>query len=523
MLINSTIVSIPYTAKNSQTKRSMNLLCELYKHNQNRLWDLYEGNIDATIVDEQGRTIDNPTNFFEEDVIYKGIVDPADSSERNLNKCYIKENPIKYSEIRINKTGRIDSPNYYTMRVYFPLECVHTYYKAATKYLVSIYTYVREAARSKRLYLYSNIINSFDNLACAPKIYKGNRYQEYQDINIYDFYELINRGVERSEYIIHINIQPVYVEEDSAYAFNDIKPGSSSLSYYKDSILQVIPSFDIINRKVRVRFERNGDEINIFNYIYDNYERDMLIYLRYFIVNKYDEIIYIDNPVLLKEGDESSITFRDLFGEKFTSWSDWEEGMQLYVSTEAYAYKGGMSEKDLEDFRNKLVEGDWIDCFNISIASDTIPIIYDIYKFIPQFILPNNDVNNIDNINLTNIDMIINSYNVTNEIINKNINVNQTSVGNGLVKPVFFKAYDISKIKVHRDVYENICVNLDEYKNKVNKFYIKICGNYFVEYARTIDGVIFNINGAVITSNTGTYYICDADKNFITSGKYECE
>ena len=98
MLINSTIVSIPYTAKNSQIKRSMNLLCELYKYNQSKSWDLYEGNIDATIVDEQGRTIDNPTNFFEEDVVYKGIVDPVlDSDSENLNKCYIKENPIKYS------------------------------------------------------------------------------------------------------------------------------------------------------------------------------------------------------------------------------------------------------------------------------------------------------------------------------------------------------------------------------------------------------------------------------------------
>ena len=493
----------------------MNLLCELYKHNQNKLWNLYEGNIDATIVDEQGRTIDNPSNFFEEDVVYKGIVDPALDSDSN--KCYIKENPIKYSEINIDKTDKIDSPNYYTVRVYFPLECIHTYYRAATKYLVSVYTYIKKDAYTlpKRLYLYSNIIDSFDNLACAPKVYKGNRYQEYQDINIYDFYELINSGVERSEYIIHINIQPVYVEKNSAYAFNDIKPGNSSLSYYRDSILQVIPSFDIINRKVQVRFERNGDEINIFKYISDNYEPNMLIYLRYFIVNKYDEIIYIDNPVLLKEGDESSITFEDLFGEQFKSWSDWEEGMQLYVSAEAYSYKGEMGEEDLKDFRNKLIGGDWIDCFNISISSDTIPITSDIYKFI----LPND----IDNITLTDIDMTINSYNVTNEIINKNINVSQTSVSNGLVKPVFFKAYDISKIKVHRDVYENICVNLDEYKNKVNKFYIKICGNYFVEYARTIDGVIFNINGAVITSNTGTYYICDADKNFITSGKYECE
>lgn len=497
----------------------MNLLCELYKHNQNKLWNLYEGNIDATIVDEQGRTIDNPSNFFEEDVVYKGIVDPALDSDSN--KCYIKENPIKYSEINIDKTDKIDSPNYYTVRVYFPLECIHTYYRAATKYLVSVYTYIKKDVYTlpKRLYLYSNIIDSFDNLACAPKVYKGNRYQEYQDINIYDFYELINSGVERSEYIIHINIQPVYVEGNSAYAFNDIKPGSSSLSYYRDSILQVIPSFDIINRKVQVRFERNNDEINIFKYISDNYEPNMLIYLRYFIVNKYDEIIYIDNPVLLKEGDESSIAFDDLFGERFKSWSDWEEGMQLYVSAEAYAYKGKMDEEDLKDFRNKLIGGDWIDCFNISIASDTIPITSDIYKFILR-----SGIDNIKYINLTDIeDMTINSYNVTNEIINKNINVSQSSVSNGLVKPVFFKAYDISKIKVHRDVYENICVNLDEYKNKVNKFYIKICGNYFVEYARTIDGVIFNINGAVITSNTGTYYICDADKNFITSGKYECE
>ena len=41
-----------------------------------------------------------------------------------------------------------------------------------------------------------------------------------------------------------------------------------------------------------------------------------------------------------------------------------------------------MEEEDLEDFRNKLIEGDWIDCFNISIASDTIPITSNIYKFI---------------------------------------------------------------------------------------------------------------------------------------------
>ena len=168
MLINSTIVSIPYTAKNSQIKRSMNLLCELYKYNQSKSWDLYEGNIDATTVDEQGRTIDNPSNFFEEDVVYKGIADPAlDSSAKNPNKCYIKENPIKYSEITINKTGRIDSPNYYTVRVYFPLECIHTYYRSATKYLVSIYTYIKKDAHTlpKRLYLYSNIIDSFNNLA----------------------------------------------------------------------------------------------------------------------------------------------------------------------------------------------------------------------------------------------------------------------------------------------------------------------------------------------------------------------
>ena len=36
-------------------------------------------------------------------------------------------------------------------------------------------------------------------------------------------------------------------------------------------------------------------------------------------------------------------------------------------------------------------------------------------------------------------------------------------------------------------------------------------------------GVLFTINGSNITSNTGNYYICNENKEFITSGKYVCE
>ena len=98
-----------------------------------------------------------------------------------------------------------------------------------------------------------------------------------------------------------------------------------------------------------------------------------------------------------------------------------------------------------------------------------------------------------------------------------------TSGVSGVIKPVFYQTFPIEKIVVHRDVTQNVCINLDEYKSKASKLYIKICGNYFQEYSRTIDGVLFTINGSNITSNTGNYYICNENKEFITSGKYVCE
>lgn len=498
MLISSTRVSIPYTANNSSTKRSMNLLCKLIKtSNDNVLRDVYEGSINAKIS-AGGRMVDNPDSFFDMDVVYKGFE----------QKCYIKENPIKHSLIETSKND-MQETSAYIVRVYFPMEGIYTYYKNAIRYHVSIYTYMKGASlgmQSKRIYLYSGVLNSYDNIACDSILHKGISYQEYQDIHICDITNFIESGVENSEYILNVTVQPVYIEGSSIYAYENISQGSSSLSYYIEDSLQVVPSFDDINREIDVNFYRNTEKVsNIHNYIASHYGPDFHTYIRYFVVDKYDEIIYIDKMFEFT-GEDVSISYESLFGGKFEQWADWNEGMQLSVSLEVYN-----KEINIKD----ILEGGWSSCFSISMQSEDYPITLNRFKFI----LPND----VENINLTNIDMTVNSYNVTCEIVNQNININQTSVGNGMIKPVFFKAYDISKIKVHRDVFENVCVNLDEYKNKIDKFYIKICGNYFPEYARTIDGVVFNINGAVITSNTGSYYICDGDKNYITSGKYECE
>jgi hypothetical protein len=62
-------------------------------------------------------------------------------------------------------------------------------------------------------------------------------------------------------------------------------------------------------------------------------------------------------------------------------------------------------------------------------------------------------------------------------------------------------------------VTENIALNLDEYKNKVDIFYLNINGTLFQEIGRTNQGIIFKIIGQKIDKSikSGNYYILNQD------------
>ena len=76
---------------------------------------------------------------------------------------------------------------------------------------------------------------------------------------------------------------------------------------------------------------------------------------------------------------------------------------------------------------------------------------------------------------------------------------------------MFFKAPDVDNLIIHPAVTENICINLDSFKSKVNRFIIQIEDCCFNEIGRTSAGVIFKIVGKSLprSSSQGLYYILD--------------
>ena len=77
----------------------------------------------------------------------------------------------------------------------------------------------------------------------------------------------------------------------------------------------------------------------------------------------------------------------------------------------------------------------------------------------------------------------------------------------------------------HPAVVENICINLDQYKAKVDKFVLKLEGCSFTEIGRTSAGVIFKIDGRSLPNmiTSGLYYILNSSGELVTTGKYMYE
>ena len=89
-----------------------------------------------------------------------------------------------------------------------------------------------------------------------------------------------------------------------------------------------------------------------------------------------------------------------------------------------------------------------------------------------------------------------------------------------IVKPVFVKVQEADSISLHRSVIENIVINLDKYKNKVDAFILKIGDANYYEIGRINTGIIFKIVGTSLPQENGLYYILNEDGELVTTGKY---
>lgn len=192
-------------------------------------------------------------------------------------------------------------------------------------------------------------------------------------------------------------------------------------------------------------------------------------------------------------------------------WDWWKEGLKMQGSVEIY----DTEVEDIEELKETQVP-------IIILMSNEIPLTRDIFKYL----VPTKIAGDLKNINLNKVDM--NNYNVSvvNKIHKNIVKVNRPEdYKSNIIKPMFYTSRPLNDIIVHPAVSENIGLNLNSYKSKVEIFYIRIEGKDFIEIGRTKTDVIFNIDGNQLPNEvtSGIFYILNQDYELVTTGKYTYE
>ena len=398
--------------------------------------------------------------------------------------------------------------NISSLNLYFPRYSVDTYTK--TLYALEIYTYINGI----KVTLGNYLLNRYNALACDKQVgIKNNRFYEYINVPFIDPWYLIYsddwtdfrsevcgepQGINNTGTMLMVSLTPVIHSEDDIYILTPECVGGTNnmmLSYEVSDYMSCVLSIDDregyrLVSEVRFNDVYDGD----FDlYLQEGYGLDTTsLHTVFELVVKDRENIY-SFASYPNEGLETSHIFtkQDV---SFTDWSGFADGMFLCSSASIY------------NDRDELV---------MSLLSNELPLTQEEYS---KIICKDIDYINIDEINMNNY-----TINAVNKIRKEVISVNRPDdYKTNIIKPIFVRTMPADRIVVHPGVVESLSINLDSYKNYSKMFYIRIEGIDFVETARTIYGVVFNIIGSKLPqeNTTGIYYILDEDKELVTTGSY---
>lgn len=361
--------------------------------------------------------------------------------------------------------------------------------------------------------LYSDIINTLDNIAGSSFIYKGIRYQEYCEIPITCVHEAMT-----GTYAAQIYISMNCVSQDDVVYYSAVNTGSGS-SFIQSQQRPMTLSLSSEDEDSRYAFKcalsswTDNNENNYINkYLAEKYfdgSTDFTSFVRFMIVDKYAESILYNyiTPMILS--NEVILNWSELFPSEETIKSisldlSCPLSSQIVVSYEIYAGEGLVAEPE---------DADPV----ITITSSPMTITEDLWgRILARDLYTKKYATDFNNI-IKDLDTMATTVTIPNIIENKIIKVNQTT-SEGVIKPVFYRAYELDTVVFHTDIEENILINLDGYLSTVDTFYLKVGDSIFKEYARLSDGVVFTVSGLIGT--TGRFYVLDEDKKLVTSGKY---
>lgn len=405
--------------------------------------------------------------------------------------------------------------------LYYPRFSVETYEKLV-KYALTVYTWIL----GKKIILGSVLLDRQDALAIStgPRTFLNDKYYEYASIDIIDPYELLyndswkdwrrevcgdDRGV-FNDGGSNIGVNLCVVENINGYWIK-----RSGYEESQSSILITDNVDDYLSCHIKTNvdgaflqpkincsicFNSNYEQSSegLAKYLYETYGIEASDVNSKFVLMVQDK----ENMYKIVEHKYSGVVSSDFFTKDmlgYESWNDYMDGLKISV---LYQIVHDESDEEIE----------WM-----SFMSNYIFFDQELFKYFVG-------ENYINQVKLSQVNM--NNYNidVVNKVVNNIVSVERPDdYKANIIKPVFFKVQDALSIVIHPAVTENICINLDAYKNKVNVFSIKIGDSTFKEIGRTTNGVIFKIIGVnvnVENGDTGTYYILNDVGELVTTGKY---
>ena len=411
---------------------------------------------------------------------------------------------------------------YSKIRVYIPNHSISTYSRGV-KYVLTLNTWIAD----KKIDLGSYVFSPTDSVASNGPIKKGNNeFHEYVEFDIIDPFSVIYSN-DWNDFRLNVckevkntnntcsllNVSLFVVNEvDERYMMHPQYTGGFTTFNILDNSdlkLTINTSLEPLGLECNILFNKVYDWLlEYFSETYNLVTNFNNIFIQTVIKNKEEVIIgptvKVAPPVnpengILKMYITKNELFRN-FEEFFSSWNVFEEGWSF------------VSSLNVIDSRDTVNVVDDIE--NLSIVSNELPITQDIFS-----IFVNNGAEKIIDIE----DMEIKTYNVVNKIENTVMQIDRPNESkSNIIQPVFFKVKELEMLTLHPVVVENICINLDEYKSKVNKFVLQIDGCKFEQIGANSYGILFKIPANVINSNSGTYYVLNEEYELVTTGKYTC-
>lgn len=449
----------------------------------------------------------------------------------NINTVYLFENNIdiyrkkndwyKITNNNFNSNHIPENVNLSKIRIYIPMHSVNTYLKNI-RYAINITTYIN----GKKIDLGSMIFKPNDTVANENGPIKdgNNEYNEYIEFDIIDPFSLMysDDWIDFRHYVCEEPLMlnnagsllsvSMYIVEDYNNKYNiknNCIGGATAFSICDESgilSLNIKKSLDPlgivftinINKEYNWLLTYLKETYNLSNISHNNINFELAIKNKDTIIPG-PKIKYLDVEEvygkITKYVSWQFITGNEGFKTFFNSWDSFEEGWNIVGSLNIY------NEYDEEI---------------ITFISNELPITQELFSFF---------VNGGSSKIINTDDMNVIKYNVVNKIENKIVQLDRSfDSKSNMIQPVFFKVKDSEKLTLHPDVTENICINLDDYKSKVEKFTLKIADCMFEQIGANQYGIIFKISANKIPSNTsnGTYYILNENFELVTTGKYNC-